>query len=80
LISISTSQADNKTISFSDDEITATNCQLLKNQLQTGVKLFLFYHGSHRKSIKKLFEMCQFNLNKVIEKKFHYIGVTIYQE
>jgi hypothetical protein len=73
-------QANNKTIPFSDDDITPANCQLLKSQLQVGTKLFLFYHGSHKNSIKKLFTTCQFSENKAVEKKFHYIGVTIYQE
>lgn len=73
-------QVDNKTIPFSDGDITPANCQLLRNQFQIGTKLFLFYHGSHKNSIKKLLETCQFSKDKIAEKSFHYIGVTIYQE
>jgi len=73
-------QANNKTIPFNNNEITPTNCQLLRNQLQQEMKVFLYYHMSDKDSIKQLLEMCQFPKNKVTETVFNYLGVTIYQQ
>lgn len=73
-------QANTSMIAFNDADITPTNCKGVTTQLQHKNKLFLFYHATHKSTIKKLFEVCQLSPQKAIEKNFHYIGVTIYQE